>query len=138
MTIDIYLYRSNTVIKPTKRPKPSWTPTTTKKTTTKRTTTRKPTTTEQSFELEPIVAETDEEEVDDLNGTKCNVGERVGDDQDCSKYYRCVHEKYVKTTCSVGLMFDTSTFRCNWANIVHCGRRKGNMNYFVPNGREDR
>ena len=90
-----------------------------------------PTTTEKTFELELIEADYD------LTGTACDAGDSsVPDDQDCSNYYRCVHEEWSKKTCAVGLMFDSSTNRCNWANIVDCEGRHGNNNYFVPTGEE--
>ena len=119
------------MIRPTKRPKPSWTPKPTKRPTpswtpaptTKRTTTRRTTTTtEKSFDIELVVAE----EGGDLTGKPCEFGQRPArNNQDCAKYYICVHEAWVPKQCADRLLFDTEKNRCNWGHIVNCGSRKG-------------
>ena len=134
--IENYLYcRSNTVVKPTEYPKPSWTPKPTKRPTpswtppptTKRTTTRRTTTTtERSFEIEAVVAESG-----DLAGQSCGFGAQpTRNDLDCQKYYICVHDEWVPKKCADRLLFDIEKNRCNWGHIVNCGSRKG-MNCMI-------
>ena len=88
------------------------------KTTTTTTTTKKPTTTK------PVIEAVEGE----LTGKKCSDGHRYTPNKnDCSRYYRCVISKWSPKQCAGGLMFDTTTKRCNWANIVNCGKRRGKI-----------
>ena len=111
------LFRSQSTIKSTKPP--TWPP--------KTTTTRKPTTTQEELPTEDSNGMGME---GDLQGKPCTSRERYPPNtKDCSKYYRCVNSKWVSNQCAGGLMFDTTTTRCNWANIVNCGDRKGKIKY---------
>ena len=96
-------------LKPATTPKPqtsTWKPTTTRKTTTKA---------PSSGENKP------------QSGGSCSQNGETKSHPDCQKYFRCVNKKYVLQTCTVGLAWDNSSGRCNWANLVSCGSRISNF-----------
>ena len=116
-----------------KRPVQNWTPPTTIKTTTKRTTTRqtttarpttKRTTTRRPSGNKPVLGQ--------LTGKACDRTNQkyTKNKENCSSYYRCVRKRWTPKKCAPGLLFDTSTGRCNWGNIVNCGNRKSNIPLF--------
>ena len=52
----------------------------------------------------------------------CSFSGNELEENDCSIWYQCVHNKVVRYECGAGLVFDGN--KCDWPDNVDCGNRK--------------
>ena len=58
-------------------------------------------------------------------GAPCEVIGKTFPHKNCQKYYRCVNKKLLVQKCTVGLAWNNKSGRCDWANLITCGKRTG-------------